>query len=129
MSLATASCDLWQKEQRRTSSLPVLVLTVTDSFALHAPSQDSTFPIRVFRPREPGRSRAAPVRTTIVLDVAIGALAIASLYAFIEAQLQGQCVRAPRIQIQLLNHIGNSFAQPSCETWTARKLQLTYACK
>src|ERR1019366_6402091 len=113
MSLATASCDLWQNEQRSTSSLPVLVLTETDSFVPHASSQDSVSPICIFRPREPGRSRAAPVRSAIVADVAIGALAIPyHTYVFIEAQLQRLCGPAPRIQIQLLNYAGNSCAHP-----------------
>src|SRR6516225_7111268 len=69
MSLATASCDLWQNEQRRTSSLPVLVLT--EATPLHYTSGFG-FPELYSRPRESGRSRAAPVRTPIVSEPAMG---------------------------------------------------------
>jgi hypothetical protein len=41
------------------------------------------FPIRVSRPHKPGRSRAAPVRTAIVPDVAMGALAMVSLRMYL----------------------------------------------
>src|SRR5215469_14453150 len=44
MSLATASCDLWQKEQRRTSSLPVLVLTERYSLAQRSHCQGPDSP-------------------------------------------------------------------------------------
>jgi hypothetical protein len=52
MSFATASCDLWQNEQRSTSSEPVLVLTDKNSFTAHASKLEISrpaFPVRSIR--------------------------------------------------------------------------------
>lgn len=62
MSLATASCDLWQNEQRSTSSEPVLVLT-EQLLQLARCLPELRIPSCISRTPNPGRSRAAPVRS------------------------------------------------------------------
>src|SRR6516164_2104023 len=84
MSLATASCDLWQKEQRRTSSLPVLVLTERYSFAQRSPCQGPeslTSPGRILKTAQSRAATGTPdlTRRRAMCDHAIAVACMALL--------------------------------------------------
>src|SRR5215469_14616904 len=105
MSLATASCDLWQKEQRRTSSLPVLVLTERYSFAQRSPGQGPKSPTSRGPSLPTAQSRAATGTPDLALQRALRGHAIAVACMDILKHNSDECawVRS-EISVQLLSH-------------------------